>query len=78
MNKIRLCVRAFVRACGTDKTRGRSGIARRRQEGAAWSEKIRKEGVKKGGNCRMGFQEVIRVGSRGPTGSKFTIPVVCF
>lgn len=55
--------------------RGRSGIARGRQEGAAWSEKIRKEGVKNGG---MGFKVVIKAGSRGPVGSKFTINVVCF
>lgn len=55
--------------------RGRSGIARRRQEGAAWSEKIRKESVKNG---RMGFKVVITAGSRGPVGSIFTINVVCF
>lgn len=28
---------------------------------------------KKGGNCREGFKDVIRVGSEGPTGSNCTI-----
>lgn len=32
----------------------------------------------KRGNCKKGFKEVIRVGSRGPTGSNITIAVVFF
>lgn len=42
-----------------------------------WKDKIRREWGKKKGNCRMGCKKVIRVGSRGPTGSNFTIAVVC-
>lgn len=49
----------------------------RRQEGAMWRVEIRSESGKKVGNCRIECKKVIKVGRRGPSGSKFTT-VVCF
>lgn len=73
-----VCVLVLQRKLKELSERGTSGITRGRREGAAWKQKIRTEDVKKAGNCRIGFKEVIRVGSRGPTRSKFTIVAVCF